>query len=538
MKNNRLLITFLLGVVTLFCSCDIFLDETPNKSGSAYIYHMDQLYGMMGSPDLYLTIDASYSSFTITEPYMYWQMLLGDAVELDPEFWYVGMQGLFPTAYEVYSWNKDRLDDQAGMNILWTPSWKRIYTFNTVLENLDKVIQTTKNIHRQVEGEARFGRAYYHFMLLTQYCLWKEDAPGIGYRENTDVNGIPARQTVGYTLGRIYEDLELAESALKEAGRTTFDFKHNFRPTVPTIQAFRARVDLYRGNYESALSNASAALEAHHTLVDFKNDPLYELFPSTEYHLLDPTDCHIERTVTAKEMVGVNNRGLELIPEYEELYLPNLNALDYSGNVPISDSFYQLFDKENDARWIHFYNDYKTLDFASGILHTIEVEGQTVRNCIKWSDQQWLKPAWCHTYSRFYYGTCSIIGMTTAEMYLIKAECLARSGKTGEAAELLKMLRRTRFMNENAANNIGGNVQDILDERMREMGAEWRFFDIKRLNGAENAGIAIRRKILSDITDPNSVTELVIAPDDPRWALPFNPQEAENMGWRQNEGWE
>lgn len=234
-------------------------------------------------------------------------------------------------------------------------------------------------------------------------------------------------------------------------------------------------------------------------------------------------------------MVGVNNRGLELIPEYEELYLPNLNALDYSGNVPISDSFYQLFDKENDARWIHFYNDYKTLDFASGILHTIEVEGQTVRNCIKWSDQQWLKPAWCHTYSRFYYGTCSIIGMTTAEMYLIKAECLARSGKTGEAAELLKMLRRTRFMNENAANNIGGNVQDILDERMREMGAEWRFFDIKRLNGAENAGIAIRRKILSDITDPNSVTELVITPDDPRWALPFNPQEAENMGWRQNE---
>lgn len=91
-------------------------------------------------------------------------------------------------------------------------------------------------------------------------------------------------------------------------------------------------------------------------------------------------------------------------------------------------------------------------------------------------------------------------------------------------------------MNENAANNIGGNVQDILDERMREMGAEWRFFCIKRLNGAENAGIAIRRKILSDITDPNSVTELVITPDDPRWALPFNPQEAENMGWRQMKG--
>ena len=53
------------------------------------------------------------------------------------------------------------------------------------------------------------------------------------------------------------------------------------------------------------------------------------------------------------------------------------------------------------------------------------------------------------------------------------------------------------------------------------MGAFWRFFDIKRLNGAENAGIEIRRKILSDPTDPNSVTELVIPANDLRWALPI-----------------
>ena len=540
MKNNIFLITFLLGAVTMFCSCNDFLDETPNKSGSAYIYHMDQLYGMMGSPDLYLmeTAETDYLDWGMTESYMYWQLLLGDAVEFDPKFWYDGMQGSLSSAYEVYCWNKEKLEEQFNMGILWTPSWNRIYTCNTVLENLDKVIQTTENIRYQVEGEARFGRAYYHFMLLTQFCLWKEEAPGIGYREDTDAQGIPARQTVGYTLSRIYEDLQLAESALTKAGRTTFDFKHNFRPTIPTVQAFRARVDLYRGNYESALSNASAALEAHRTLVDFKNDPLYELFPSTEFHLLDPTDSRIEQTLTAKVMTEINNRGCELIPEYEELYLPNLTSLDYGGRVPISESFYKLFDQENDARWIHFYNNYASLSYASGILHTLEIEGKTVKNCIKWTDQQWLKPWWFQTYIRFNnYGSYGLIGMTTAEMYLIKAECLARSNKTGDAAEILKTLRRTRFMNENAANNIGGSVQNVLDERMREMGAEWRFFDIKRLNGAENAGIAIRRQILSDITDPNSVTELVIAPDDPRWALPFNPQEAENMGWQQNEGW-
>ena len=184
MKNNISLITYLLVAVSLFCSCNNFLDETPNKSGSAYIYHMDQLYGLMGSPDLYMMsyAEPDYLDYGMVEPYMYQQMLLGDAVEFDPQFWYTGMQGIFNGAYNVYRWDEEELTDPFGMNNLWTPAYNRIYTCNTVLENLDNVIQTTENIRYQVEGEARFGRAYYHFMLLTQFCLWKEEAPGIGYQ--------------------------------------------------------------------------------------------------------------------------------------------------------------------------------------------------------------------------------------------------------------------------------------------------------------------------------------------------------------------
>ena len=127
--------------------------------------------------------------------------------------------------------------------------------------------------------------------------------------------------------------------------------------------------------------------------------------------------------------------------------------------------------------------------------------------------------------------------MTTAEMMLIKAECLARDGKTDEAAQVLKDLRKTRFLNAEAANNIGGSVQDVLDEREREMSNIWRFFDIKRLNGAEKAGISVVREVLSNPTDINSKTTLTITPDDPRWAMPIYNGEIANMGWQQNEGW-
>ena len=128
--------------------------------------------------------------------------------------------------------------------------------------------------------------------------------------------------------------------------------------------------------------------------------------------------------------------------------------------------------------------------------------------------------------------------MTTAEMYLTQAECLARKGQTAEAAEVLKTLRRTRFTDQAAADNIGGSVQEVLDERSREMGPFWWFYEAKRLNGAENAGIEIRRQVLTDLTDINSVTEVVIPAGDPRWALPINEVERQLLGWEQNAGWE
>ena len=543
MKTKITLLAALFGMIGLG-ACSDFLDETPNKSGSAYIYHMDQLYGLMGSTDLYFSSNPSYTSWGVTSNYLCESLPLTDAVEYDPEYYVYGLKSGAAEIYDIYSWGSEQLlDIQYTMGITWTPSWERIFRCNTVLENLDEVVQTTEAIRNQVEGEARFGRAYYHFLLLTQYCLWDEEAPGIGYRESSDSDGIPDRQTVAYTLSHINEDLDLAEQKLREAGRTEFDFEHNFRPTVPTVQAFRARVALYRGDYETAMQNASAALEAHNTLVTFKDDPEYELFPYQNIYLLNETKTEVVDTIHTYMMTNLTNRGAEVIPEYEELFLPSMTAGNYYGTNPISEKFYNLWEREHDARWIHFYSARMPLTSAFGIVKSdtliVGTEITFLYPCIDYETQQWLKPWHGYGYMRFncnYSG--SILGMTTAEMYLIKAECEARAGNSAAAAEELKTLRRTRFYDMAAAENIGGSVQEVLDERFREMGDFFRFYDIKRLNGAENAGIHITREILTDPTDINSVTTLDIAPDDPRWALPFYRYEAERMGWEQNEGWE
>ena len=166
MKNKILLLAALFGIMGLG-ACSDFLDETPDKSGSAYIYHMDQLYGLMGSTDLYLFMNPSYSSFGGVENYLCESIPLTDAVEYDPEYYVYGLESNAAELYDIYSWGTEYLlEDQYAMGITWTPSWNRIFRCNTVLENLDEVVQTTEAIRNQVEGEARFGRAYYHVLLL------------------------------------------------------------------------------------------------------------------------------------------------------------------------------------------------------------------------------------------------------------------------------------------------------------------------------------------------------------------------------------
>lgn len=535
--NKILPVLFAFIGSALLTGCDDFLDETPNKSGSAYIYHMDQLKELSGSLDLYL-FDAPgdvYITYGITGGYMSDQIFLTDAIEIDPDYFTYGLKRS-PYNYMKYTLDKEELvNNQYNMLTTWTPSWERIYRFNTILHNIDKVEQTNQQTHDQVAGEAYFGRAYYHFILMLSFCLWDENAPGIGYRDGVAPGEIPARETVGYTLGRIYEDLDKAEELLTKAGCTKFNLKTSFRPTVPTVKALKARVDLYRGNYDSALKNANAALAAHSTLVTFKNDPNYELVPSTTFNLLNEDNTAIKGTLQAMVPFALLNLALQPVTLYEELYLPSISTGDF---CPVSEKLYNLFDRENDARWIYFYNSNYPLMFAPGSFYTAVIDGVQTKNCISNETQKWLKPWHAHCYYRFHgNGPVKLLGMTTAEMMLIKAECLARGGKTDEAAQVLKDLRATRFLNTEAANNIGGSVQDVLDERDREFAGLWRFYDIKRLNGAEKAGISVSRVILSDPTDINSKTTMTIGPDDPHWAMPIYSGEIANLGWEQNEGW-
>ena len=182
MKHRLFILSALAGAALAFGSCSNYLDETADRSGNAYIYHMDQLYGLMGQPSLYLGSTSEEQAMKGAGAFMQEQYLMGDGIRVSPDFYLKGNPSMFTSAsyaYNMYSWEDYSLkNDYQVSGFTWKKAYAQIYTFNTVLENLDNVEQTTRTVYDQVKGEACFGRAFYHFMLLTQYCRWEEDAPG------------------------------------------------------------------------------------------------------------------------------------------------------------------------------------------------------------------------------------------------------------------------------------------------------------------------------------------------------------------------
>lgn len=518
MKN----IIYLLFLGFFASGCSAFLDVKPDKTGNSDIYHIDQLVDLMGNPYMYTTIGGT--AYVWTE-----LVFASDDCEISPYYYAKGGTG--DVSYGVSIWEKSVFDTENVEACTWQAAYKHMFTFNVVLENVDKVAQTTPQVKEMVRGEALFARAYFHFCALVAFARYDENSPGIGYRDNTSPNMMPKRETAKYTLDRIAQDIDGAEAALKLANRTQFEQKRNFRITLPTLYAFKARFELYRGNYEAALAASEKALEGHKKLVDFKNDPLYKIYNPVNIDILDKTGAPTGEKLPYYEMSDLLSEGSKAVAEYEELYLPHVTDMYFSDRiVPISKDLYDLFDKENDERWKRFYNNnYNIVKMTS-----LSKDG------FKYEDRMNLQPWEYHSYHRFiiknsYSGKLYIVGPTTAEMMLIKAECLARKGETAQAQRLLSELRKTRFTTAASADAIGGSVQDVLDERRRELTAIFRWYDIKRLNGRENANIVLRKKRLTNMSDKSSpviVTEL--QPNDPFYALPITTPQRTLMGWENN----
>ena len=376
----------------------------------------------------------------------------------DRKLWYYwGKQGVY---------NPD-LDD---------PDWKalygNIYIMNSAIEGLPNATgpQEEKD---ELMAEARFHRAFSYLGLVNIYAKHYTAANaatdlGVPLRLTTSLNEKLERKPVKAVYEQVLADLEAAlPHLLSNQGI------YNHRPTTAAAYALLARTYLFMGNYEKALENATRSLSIKSALYNYNAE--LQLTPGTRQYYFPTT----HRSWDDKE----------LLVQKETTY--NTSMYHYSYPTIWGPTITALYDTANDLRFKHFFNK------------TTTGPGYTFAGTIKrYSDA-------------FYYLQ---VGLSVPEMYLTRAEANARLGNKAAAIDDLNTIRKNRyltaaFVNLDQSAYTQAQVLDLVkEERRRELwGKGLRWFDLKRYNALDNAGISITRFFSGD----------KLMPSDKEWVLPI-----------------
>lgn len=381
-----------------------------------------------------------------------------------------------PVDYQFVS-NKLKLDN-AMVTAFWTPSYKAIYTANSVMEGLAKSTATviTDSIRNQTNGECLFARAFCYFYLTNLYG----DVPLTLNTEVMDAAKM-SRTPVAQVQAQMEADLQRSIQLLPEAYSTG---TQRIRPNKFTAMALLARLYLYEGKWQDAADMASQVISSSQ----------YALVPLTE--LFNKADNR--EVIWALKYTSMDGTDDTPTPE-----IHNLTAtLPWSQLDPAS---------QEAMRDAAFFTDYQAMLVPAYFMTTSL--GQAFepgdQRMITWTDSLHAPDAapWNGGWYRFvykYHGV-SVTGelppafnivFRLGEQYLIRAEALARLDNVGGAAADINQVRTRAGLPGTTASTQSALLDAVMQERRIEFFGEWghRWFDLKRTAKAASILGAIPEK--------------------------------------------
>jgi starch-binding outer membrane protein, SusD/RagB family len=370
-----------------------------------------------------------------------------------------------------YVWNKDIYFPSEKSVEDWDIPYQQVFYANVVLDGLEKIRSNKGGDAVEfdaVMGTALFLRAYAFHNLAQVFCppydpnISEEDNKfGLPLRTKPGI-GLEPRSTVLATYSRILKDLDSCIDKLP----AVVNANPLNRPTKASAYALVARVYLSMRNYEAALLNANRCLEIYDSLIN------YESISTTS------------NTPFSKD----NGETI-----YQSILLS-------SGNVLRSVTGSPLYVDSN------LYKSYSTDDLRRAIFYT--------------PNPAFPSPKRGYTGLLFMFS-----GLATDEVYLIKAECLARTGNYTQAMNVLNQLLVTRYKSGTFVPIVAANAQEALDtilaERRKELpfrGLRWS--DLRRLN-LEGRNIIVNRFVNGENYE--------LLPKSNRYVLPI-PENVKVLG--------
>ncbi|MGG9964082.1 RagB/SusD family nutrient uptake outer membrane protein [Ferruginibacter sp. SUN106] len=372
------------------------------------------------------------------------------------------------SAKNMYTWEDDiTLFDSPNH---WSRTYDGITDANVVLEKLETITPAVNEQQQwnNIKGAALFYRS--RFFLIAA-GLWAKAYDKI--TAATDP-GIPLRLKSDFSVlsvrSTVKQTYDQVLSDLKAAGiYLPVTPLHVMRPSKTAADGLLARTYLMMGMYDSALVYATKSLAANANLLNYNNLSSAASFPFAKYN---------------SEVIIHTQMNTPTI-------LTNTKALvdsDLYRSYAVNDLRKTLFFKSNGNGTYGFKGSYS----QSGLLFT---------------------------------------GICTDELYLIKAECLARQSNITEAMAVLNNLMITRWKTGTfvtfAATDTATALNIILKERRKELiFRDLRWTDLKRLNKDPATQQTVQRTL-------NGV-DYFLRPNENRYALPIPSSVIALTGMMQN----
>ncbi len=377
----------------------------------------------------------------------------------------------------AYIWAKDLYEGTRGV-LDWDRPFRAVFYANNALAVLQTLEpnDSEQAVHNDLKGQALFKRAFASYELIRNFCKPYEEASaetdlGIPIRKEPAIDRLAHRSNLADSYRFVLDDLKLAAQLLGPRLGSNL-----FRPNDAAAHALLARIYLDMGRYAEAELHADSTLLLYDRLIDYN-------------------------TVSTTSATPFPNTHDELL--FNAMTV-GLYSFTTSGSLPRR---YRMSEDLMDS--------YVANDLRLQLYFVSDNEGRYIMK-------------------RGYYGTglYPFTGLAVDEVYLVKAECLARSGKEEQALELLLALLDKRYVSGKtpSANDIldGKTVLEVvLEERRKELvwrGLRWQ--DIKRYN-REGYNITLTRSLGGQT--------YTLPANDPRFVFPIPDDEIEYSGIAQND---
>lgn len=355
----------------------------------------------------------------------------------------------------------------------WNSSYNRVIVSNVILEGIEKIGTNSGNMEQKnrIKGGALFNRARHFYELSQSFCAPYDPASAA-----LDL-GIPLRLAADITIKTIRSTVKQTYDAILKDLLEAKDLLpvnplYKTRASKLAVYAQLARVYLSMRDYTNAGKNADSCLRLYNRLLN------YNTLSTTASFIGQLNDEVIFHSTASSYNIVTSSAKVEK------------GFVDSYGN--------------NDLR--------KKLFFRTEAAGTIVFKGNYSNSSA----------------SLFF-------GLATDELYLVRAECYAREGRTGDAMADLNFLLKARWSNAvtypvRSASNANDALKQVLDEREKELffrGQRWT--DLRRLNFEPQLAETLTRTI-------GGKTH-TIEPVSYRYTFPIPDDVIQLTGIPQNKGW-